>query len=137
MQLLDSQPNLHGSKRSTQDSSTHGPCSTAKNVNRYLPESKETQKGHMRQKKAGVRRTNRRIRMVMEGNELEFNKIETDIKELQRKREDIMIKVYNCTESVFTDQTGQFPVTSNQGNKYIMVFCEIDGNQILAEPMQN
>ena len=75
--------------------------------------------------------------MVLEGNELEFDKIETDIKELQRKREDIMIKVYNCTESVFTDQTGQFPVTSNRGNKYIMVLCEIDSNQILAEPMQN
>jgi hypothetical protein len=116
---------------------TSWPMLTTRNVNKYFPESEETQKGHMRQKKAGVRRTNRRIRMVLEGNELEFDKIETDIKELQRKREDIMIKVYNCTESVFTDQTGQFPVTSNRGNKYIMVLCEIDGNQILAEPMQN
>jgi hypothetical protein len=66
----------------------------------------------------------------MDGDEQELNKIEVTIKDLQKKHEGIMIKVYNCTNSVFTDQTGQFPITSSRRNKYIMVLCEIDGNII-------
>eukprot|EP00956_Cyclotella_meneghiniana_P000110 scaffold196_cov26-Cyclotella_meneghiniana.AAC.2 len=31
-----------------------------KNVNKYFPESEETQKGHMRQIRSGVRKTNRK-----------------------------------------------------------------------------
>ena len=57
------------------------------------------------------------------------------LQELRRKRNDILIKVYECTDSTYTDQTGQFPIRSSQGAKYVMVMCEIDGNQILAEPM--
>jgi hypothetical protein len=36
-----------------------------------------------------------------------------------------------------TDQTGWFPATSSNGNKYIMVLVEVDGNFIDAEPLKN
>jgi hypothetical protein len=40
-------------------------------------------------------------------------------------------------KTMFSDQTGQFPTRSQQGNKYIMVMVEIDSNAILVEPMKN
>ncbi len=36
-----------------------------------------------------------------------------------------------------TDQPGQFPATSSNGNQYIMVLVEVDGNYINAEPKKN
>ncbi len=38
---------------------------------------------------------------------------------------------------MISDQTGQFPTCSQRGNKYIMVFVEIDSNAILVEPMKS
>ncbi len=38
---------------------------------------------------------------------------------------------------MFYDQTGQFPMHSQLGNKYIMVMVEIDSNAILVEPMKS
>jgi hypothetical protein len=40
-------------------------------------------------------------------------------------------------ETMFSNQTGQFPTRSQQGNKYIMVMVEIDSNVILVEPMKS
>ncbi len=40
-------------------------------------------------------------------------------------------------ETMFYNQTGQFPTRSQQGNKYIMVMVEIDSNAILIEPMKS
>ena len=37
---------------------------------------------------------------------------------------------------MFSDQTGQFPTCSQQGNKYIMVMVEIGSNAILVDPMK-
>ena len=42
-----------------------------------------------------------------------------------------------ANKTVFTDQTGQFPKKSNQGNQYIMVLTHIDSNTILQEAMKN
>ena len=37
---------------------------------------------------------------------------------------------------VYTDQTKKIPVVSSQGNRYIIVLYEWDGNLILIEPMK-
>jgi hypothetical protein len=37
---------------------------------------------------------------------------------------------------MYSDQTGKFPIPSSQGNKYIMVAVELDGNYIDAEPLK-
>lgn len=111
------------------------PMINARNVNKYFPESEETQKGHMRQKRSGVRKTNRRIELEMIGNEAEVREIELSIRELKQKQKDVMTKVYRCNGTVYSDQTGQFPFTSSRRCKYIMVMCEIDSNYILVEPM--
>lgn len=38
---------------------------------------------------------------------------------------------------IYTDQTGQFPVTSSQGNKYVLVLYDYDSNAILTEALKN
>ena len=37
---------------------------------------------------------------------------------------------------MYTGQTGKFPIVSSQGNRYIMVLYEKDGNLIFAKPMK-
>ena len=111
------------------------PMLTSQNVNKHFPESEETQKGHMRQIRTGTRKTQRKVRFVMLGKESEIRDIDIQIQELRQKRDDLVIKVYECTNSTYTDQTGEFPIRSSRGAKYIMVLCEIDGNLILAETM--
>ena len=54
-----------------------------------------------------------------------------------KKQRDVYTKVYDARETMFSDQTGQFPKRSQRGNKYIMVLVEIDSNAILVEPMKS
>jgi hypothetical protein len=47
------------------------------------------------------------------------------------KHKDVYLTVFDATKkSMFSDQTGKFPITSARGNKYIMVAVELDGNYI-------
>ena len=50
---------------------------------------------------------------------------------------DIYTKVYNVRETIFSDQTDQFPTRSLSGNKYIMVMVDIDSSGILVERMKS
>ena len=54
-----------------------------------------------------------------------------------KKVRDVYVKVYNARETTFSDQTGQFPTRSEQGNKYIMVMVEVDSNSILVELLKS
>ena len=47
------------------------------------------------------------------------------------------MKVYNVRETVYLDQTGQFPTRSLSGNKYIMIMVDIGSSGILVEPMNS
>ncbi len=49
---------------------------------------------------------------------------------------DIFVKIYYAGE-MQSDQTGRFPETSSNGNQYIMVLLEVNGNYIDAKPMKN
>jgi hypothetical protein len=54
-----------------------------------------------------------------------------------KKVKDIYMTMYDIRETMFLDQTGQFPTCSQSGNKYIMVLVEINSNAILVEPMKS
>jgi hypothetical protein len=54
-----------------------------------------------------------------------------------KKMKDIYVNIHSATETMYSNQTGQFPATSSSGNQYIMVLVEVDGNYIDAEPMKN
>jgi hypothetical protein len=53
------------------------------------------------------------------------------------KKHIIMVKVIHARTTMYTDQTGRFPVQSSRGNQLIMVLYEINGNYIDAEPMKD
>jgi len=61
-----------------------------------------------------------------------------DTSQLQGKKvRDVYTTAYDVRETMFSDQTGQYPTRSQRGNKYIMVMVEIDSNAILVEPMKS
>ena len=63
---------------------------------------------------------------------------EADLKKAFNKKEkDVYIKVVDIKDTVYSDQTGRFPVRSVSGHKYIMVMVHIDSNAVLAEPIRN
>ena len=98
------------------------PDLTTENVNNLYPESVETQKGHMRQSKQGVRST----KIVDE----EFKPPPGT------KQKDVYLRVFDATKrSMYSDQMGRFPITSHKGSKYMMVAVELDGNYIDVETM--
>ena len=102
------------------------PLLTEHNVKKYYPETTETPKGHLNQSRKNVRSTKAQPFEEVQTNQLRGRKVK-----------DIYTKIYDVRETVYTDQTGQFPVRSQAGNKYIMVMVEIDSSGILVEPLKN
>ncbi len=51
-----------------------------------------------------------------------------------KKVHNMYTQTYMVHETMFSNQTGQFPTRSLQGNKYIMVMVEVDRNAILVKP---
>ena len=58
-------------------------------------------------------------------------------KEAMKKEHDVYTKVLDLKETIYTDQTGQFPFTSSKGNQYVMVAIHVDASYIFMEPMKN
>jgi hypothetical protein len=54
-----------------------------------------------------------------------------------QKKRDVYMQVYDARDTVFSDQTGQFPKQSQAGNKYLMVLVDIDSSAILVEPLKS
>ena len=99
------------------------PHITVKNVNKYFPESEETQKGHMRNVRQGVRSTKTLPIAALP--------ITPHIAKY------IFISVYDPRATIFTDQTGKFPLQSSRRNHHQMVVHDIDSNSTWVEPMKN
>jgi hypothetical protein len=102
------------------------PLLTEVNVKKYYPESTETPKGHLNQSRKNVRSTKPKRLEEIHSNQLRGCKVK-----------DIYVKVYDIRDTVFTDQTSQFPTRSKAGSKYIMVMVNIDSSGILVEPIKN
>eukprot|EP00804_Cyclotella_cryptica_P008931 CCRYP_012040-RA/>CCRYP_012040-RA protein AED:0.26 eAED:0.26 QI:0/0/0/1/1/1/2/0/686 len=104
------------------------PLLTAKNVQKYYPDSAETPQGHLNQTRKNVRSTKPKPAPF---EEIHSNQLRG------RKVHDIYTTTYQVRDTIFTNQTGRFPVRSQAGNKYIMVMVEIDSSAILVEPIKN
>ena len=98
---------------------------TIHNVNRHLPESEETQKGHMQNQRQGVRST--KAKAPHPG---------TESPPAEKKR-DVFINLYEPKYTMYTYQTGKFPHRSIRRNRYQMIPHEIDVNSTWIEPMKN
>ncbi|KAL7524388.1 hypothetical protein ACHAWF_000931, partial [Thalassiosira exigua] len=97
-------------------------------IRKYYPETNATQEGHVHGQRQGIKSTKKQP-PVQE---------QRDQKDEQKAREnDIFLQVYDLQETIYIDQTGQFPYLSSKGNRYIMVAVHIDANYIAKEPMKN
>ena len=101
-------------------------------VHKYLNKKEATVLGHLKQTQKGIRSTKQKVRIApQEINPEQFppstNSIKTD---------EVYCKVVDLEGKIYTDQTGQFPVTSSRGHKYIMVAYHYDSNAIHAEPLK-
>ena len=45
--------------------------------------------------------------------------------------------ITNLSQKLYSDQTVRFPVTSGQGNCYVVIFYSIDGNHIKSYPIKS
>jgi hypothetical protein len=71
------------------------------------------------------------VRIKIEGEGSPFHQIPIT------KTHEAFFRVDDLTDSIHTNQTGAFPFTSQQGNRYIMVAIHLDANYIFVEPMRN
>jgi hypothetical protein len=104
-------------------------------ISKHFPDSDETQKGHMKGQRKGVRST--KVKPAIEI-KIELGQEDAPPKLVAiRKLNEIFVKIYELVETIHTNQTGAFPVTSQQGYQYIMVGIHIDANYIFCETMKN
>ena len=113
------------------------PGLTEKAVRKHFPESEETQKGHMKAQKSGIRSTKKTI--TTHATTTESSNID-DLTPTSKQR-DIMVVTYDLedelVQKIATDQTGNMPKKSMRGYRYIMALAEMDSDAILVEPMRN
>jgi hypothetical protein len=120
---------------------TTWPKLTVTLINKYMPDSDETAKGHLKGQRQGIRSTKHNAFTALVETEEKRIKIEGENSPFKplpsTKLNDIFIRVVDLTDEIHTDQTGAFPHTSQRGNRYIMVAIHLDANYIFAEPMRN
>jgi hypothetical protein len=102
------------------------PLINVKNVAKYFPESKKTQKGHMHGQRQGVQST--KVAKPTED-------APTNIP--HQKKNVILITEHKVNSLMYADQTGLFPAVSSLGSKYVMILHHVDGNSSWAEAIQN
>jgi hypothetical protein len=102
------------------------PLINIKIVAKYFPKSKETQKGHMRNQRQGVRSTK-----VAKPTE------DTPTTLPHQKKNNILIMEHKVKSLMYADQTGLFLAVSSLGNKYVMILHHVGSNSSWSEAMQN
>ncbi len=100
---------------------------------RHFPNLVQMQKGHMKGQRKGVRSTKVSAPVTIKVELETANPPPPTIK----KHYDIFLVVYKLLDTVHTDQTGPFPIRSQQGYWYIMVGIHLDANYIFCELMKN
>jgi hypothetical protein len=49
----------------------------------------------------------------------------------------VFMQIHSIDGVISSDQTGRFPITSNQGNAYVVVFYIYDANYIRSVPIKS
>ena len=90
-------------------------------VNKYLPRTEATIKGHIRQQYKG----NKSTRMQQE---VLIMTQQSPPEILTEQTHQLLLKVTECSRKIYTYQTGRFPITSSRGYKYIMIAYDYESN---------
>ena len=106
------------------------PGLTVELVNKYLPRTEATIKGYIWQHYKGTQST--RLKQ-----EVPITTQQEPPEILTKRTNKIFLKVTKCSNKIYVDHTGRFPVTSSRGFKYIMIAYDYDSNNILAKPLKS
>jgi hypothetical protein len=102
-------------------------------ISKHFPDLGKTQNGHMKGQRKGIHST--KVRAPVE------TKNEPGTKDtpptIIKWYDNIFVKVTDLTDTIHTNQTSAFPITVQQGYRYIMVGVHLDSNYIFCELMKN
>ena len=107
------------------------PGLTNSHIQRHLQKPMATSMGHLDQERQGLRST--KPKPAKDTDDEPMETLTTPTHTIFAAIEDIPIR----TGQIHTDQTGQFPAISSEGNRYVMVLYDYDSNAILAEPLKS
>eukprot|EP00804_Cyclotella_cryptica_P001975 CCRYP_007400-RA/>CCRYP_007400-RA protein AED:0.40 eAED:0.27 QI:0/0/0/1/0.33/0/4/0/700 len=111
------------------------PPITAAQVRRYLPESTATTKGHLRRVRKHTRSTTKQQQAETQAIEYDFRPPINSYVEFELF---VGATIADQNEgTIYTDQTGAFPVTSYHSNKYQFVAYEYRSNAILVRALKD
>ena len=96
---------------------------TCATVDKYLDKSIATVKGHLHQTQQGVRSTQQTI----------IDEVHS-LMEMKTRETYLNIKP---VDTVYTDQTGEFPYVSSNGSKCIMIMYNYYCNAIMSTPLRS
>jgi len=106
------------------------PSLTSKRVRKFIKTTSETEMGHMDQRKVGIRST-------------KTKPTDPDSMEpvpqtpLNDKTHHVYMSIAEVEGRLYSDQTGRFPITSNRGNCYVVIFYAVDGNYVKSYPIKS
>jgi hypothetical protein len=109
-------------------------------ISKHFFDSDKMQKGHMKGQCQGVRSTKGKAleHIVRREQHIKIEPGAEDSPKAQIKQHDnIFIWIVDLGNTIHLDQTGAFPFTSQQGNRYIMEVIHVNANYIFCKPMRN
>eukprot|EP00804_Cyclotella_cryptica_P020212 CCRYP_010897-RA/>CCRYP_010897-RA protein AED:0.45 eAED:0.45 QI:0/0/0/1/0/0/2/0/141 len=109
---------------------------------RFIKPSEFSELGHMDQRRAGISSTKSSLAIPPTPDTTTVPH-QPDTMELHEqapkcdKTNMVFMTITKVDSQLFTDQTGPFPITSNQGNNYIVIFYVVDANYIKSYPIKS
>eukprot|EP00957_Ditylum_brightwellii_P069851 5304671-Ditylum_brightwellii.AAC.1 len=102
-------------------------------VEKHLPKTIATAKGHMQQQRKNLCSTKKKP----EPEKVEEDIIDTTTESKEDATGELYGKVIENTNKIYTDLTGKFPHRSSRGSQYLFVLHDYDGNSIMVKPIKN
>jgi hypothetical protein len=99
---------------------------------KFFRNSTATAKGHLDQQRKNIRSTKQPV--------AEDDDDSTTVETTNHRTNFVYATVgvvHVPTGQLYTDQTGRFPVDSNEGHKYVMILYDYDSNVILTAPLKD
>jgi hypothetical protein len=116
------------------------PLINVKNVAKYFPESKETQRGHMQGQCQGIRSTCPvdALGTINNTNPPDITVPVSDPAPTAHiVSHDVLIRVIDLKDTMYMDQTNCFPFVSSLSNHYIMILHHMDSKSSWSEALKN
>lgn len=108
---------------------------TSDRVRRFIKPNEQCEQGHMDQRRTGIRSTKSSRASPPPDT---INTMEEPEQAPQNDKTNmVFMTIAEAEGQLFTDQTGRFPVTSNKGNNYIVLFYVVDANFIKSYPIKS